>query len=319
MPTETLLSLCIPTFNRDSYLSICLESIVKQVGNNDEVEIIISDNASDDNTNDVVNRYFNNYRNVKYFRQDTNIGGNANIVQVLKYGKGKYLKLLNDYGGFKDGGALKMLEIVKAHLENKEILFFANGVSYLRKKDFYYSKDLDEFLRVCSFQSQWILTIGFWKDDFETMMNYYQFKTKSFFQTELLFENFNLGKKAVTYTREIFKLSQIYNKKTGFNFFDVFINSYFNTIIVGLKNEKRISKSTFRKEKNRFFTDWVFSWYKKVRLKKNHNTEIDDKGTESIIFNTFKYSPIFYLYLLYLPFYMIGFYIKKMIRYFNSK
>lgn len=151
------------------------------------------------------------------------------------------------------------------------------------------------------------------------MMNYYRFKTESFRQTELLFENFNLGKKAVTYSREIFKLSQLENKKVPFNFFDIFINSYFNTIIVGLKDEKRISKSTFRKEKNRFFSDWVFNWYKKVRIKKNHNAEIDGKGAESIIFNTFKDSPIFYLYLLYLPFYMIGFYIKKIIKYFKSK
>lgn len=314
MSAEIVLSLCIPTYNRASYLDKCLKSIIKQLGNNDEVEIIISDNVSEDNTGEIAAFYTSKYNNVKYFRNDTNIGGDKNFIEALKRGNGKYLKLLNDYVAFKDGCALKMLEIVKNHLENKEILFFANGISYLRRKDFYYSKDLNEFLRVCSFHSQWIGTIGFWKDDFETMINYYQFKTKSFFQTELLFENFNLGKKSVTYTRGIFISNQVQNKKTGFNFFDVFINSYFNTIIVGLKNEKRISKSTFRKEKNRFFIDWVFNWYKKVKIKKNHNIKIDDKGAESIIFNTFKYSPIFYLYLLYLPFYLIGFFVKKLVR-----
>lgn len=319
MSAEIFLSICIPTYNRSSYLDTCLQSIVKQVGNNNEVEIVISDNVSNDKTSEIGELYSRNYSNVRYFRNETNIGGDRNFIQVLKHGNGKYLKLLNDYGEFKDGGALKMLEIVKSHAENKEILYFANGVSYLRKKDFYHSKDLDEFLRVCSFHSQWILTIGFWKNDFKTMMSYYQFKTKSFFQTELLFENFNLGKKAVTYSRAIIISNDVLNKKTGFNFFDVFINSYFNTIIVGLKNEKRISKSTYRKEKNKFFADWVFPWYKKVRIKKNHSIEIDGKNAESIIFKTFKYSPIFYLYLLYLPFYMIGFYVKKIIRYFKSK
>lgn len=319
MVSDIILSICIPTYNRAAYLNKCLQNIVNQVGNNPLVEIVISDNVSDDNTQEVSESYATKFENVKYFRNETNIGGDRNFIRVLKLGKGKYLKLLNDYAEFKDGCALKMLEIIKNHLQNKEILFFANGASFLQKKDFYYSKDLDEFLRVCSFQSQWILTIGFWKDDFNLMMNYYQFKTKSFYQTELLFENFNLGKKAVTYTREIFTFNQVNNKKTGFNFFDVFINSYFNTVIVGLKNEKRISKSTFRKEKNRFFSDWVFNWYKKVRIKKNHNTEIEGKGAESIIFNTFKDSPIFYLYLLYLPFYMIGFYIKKIIKYFKSQ
>ncbi|MEJ7678972.1 MAG: glycosyltransferase family 2 protein [Segetibacter sp.] len=168
MAGEILLSLCIPTYNRGAYLEKCLKSIVRQVGNNDEVEIIISDNVSDDKTSEVAVSYATAYSNVRYFRNDSNIGGDKNFIKVLKLGHGKYLKLLNDYVEFKEGCALKMLEIVKNHLENKEILFFANGISYLRKKDFYYSKDLDEFLRVCSFHSQWIGTIGFWNDDFKS-------------------------------------------------------------------------------------------------------------------------------------------------------
>lgn len=319
MATDIILSICIPTFNRASHLERCLQSIVEQVGNSNEVEVVISDNVSEDNTQALSEEYARKFENVKYFRNETNIGGDRNFLQVLKLGKGRYLKLLNDYAQFKDGCVLKMVEIVKKYSENKEILFFANGASYLKKKDFFYSKDLDEFLRVCSFNSQWISTIGFWNDDFNTMMSYYQFKTKSFFQTELLFENFNLGKKAVTYTRQILIFSHVHNKTTANNFFDTFINSYFNNIIEGLRKEKRISESTYKKEKNRFFTEWVFSWYKKVRIKKDHKAQIDAAGTETIIFNTFKDSAVFYLYLLYLPFYLIGFYFKKMIRYFRGK
>lgn len=318
MASDIILSICIPTYNRASYLDKCLRSIVSQVGNNTEVEVLISDNVSEDNTRAVSEAYTREFKNVKYFRNEINIGGDRNFLRVLSLGKGKYLKLLNDYAEFKDGCVLRMLDIVKQYSESKEILFFANGVSHLRKKDFYYSQNVNEFLRVCSFQSQWISTIGFWNEDFKIMIEYYQFKTKSFYQTELLFENFNLGKKAVTYSRQILIFSHVHNKKLGFNFFDTFINSYFNTIIGSLRKEKRISNSTYLKEKNRFFSTWVFSWYKKVRIKKNHNAEINAKGAEAIIFNTFKDSPIFYLYLLYLPFYLIGFYFKKMIRYFKQ-
>lgn len=294
-----------------------MESIVRQVGNNYEVEIVISDNVSDDDTREIVAKYALVYSNIKYYRNETNIGGDRNFIRALQLGNGKYLKLLNDYLEFKDRCALQMLQMIKEHSETKEILFFANGVSYLKKKDFYYSNNLSEFLKICSFHSQWISAIGFWNEDFKTMINYYQFKTKSFYQTELLFENFNLSKKAVTYSRQIFISHPVQNKKINFNFFDTFINGYFNTIIRGLKNEKRISKRAYRSEENRFFSEWVFSWYKKVRLKKNHDSQIDGKGAESIIFNTFKYSPVFYLYLLYLPFYLIGFYFKKLIRYFK--
>jgi glycosyltransferase involved in cell wall biosynthesis len=318
MAVEIILSLCIPTYNRGSYLQRCLDSIVRQVGDNDEVEIIVSDNASDDNTKDIVTPYINNYRNVKYFRHETSIGGNENLMQVLKYGKGNYLKLLNDYLGFEEGCALKMLEIVKNHSESKEILFFANGLSYLKRKDFHYSKDMNEFLKIASYWSTWIGSFGIWKEDFWYIIENYTFKTHSFMQTELLFESVILKKEAVTFSKKIFISQEVVNKKPGYNFFDLFVNTYLNKIIVGLKDEKRITYGTYLKEKNRFFTNFIFMWYKKIKFKKNHSIDFDYKGMERVIFKTYKYNAVLYLYLLYLPFYLIGFYVKKIIRSFRS-
>jgi abequosyltransferase len=67
MIPEILLSVCIPTYNRDTYLEKCLQSIVKQVGNNPQVEVIISDNVSNDNTPDVCEGFVRQFDNVKYF------------------------------------------------------------------------------------------------------------------------------------------------------------------------------------------------------------------------------------------------------------
>jgi glycosyltransferase involved in cell wall biosynthesis len=317
MVTDIILSICIPTYNRAIYLEVCLESIVKQVGNYQEVEIIISDNLSTDNTREVATFYSNKYNNVKYFRNENNIGGDKNFIQALKRGNGQYLKLLNDYLGFKDNGALKMLEIVKTHAETKEVLFFANGLSYLKKKDFHYSYNLNEFLRICSYWSTWIGSFGIWKEDFWWMIDTYAFQTQSFIQTELLFETVIRKKKAVTYSKEIFISQEVVNKQTGYNFFDLFINTYLNKIIVGLMTNKKITYWTYLHEKNRFFTDFIFKWYKKIKIKKDHSIDFDSKGMESVIFKTYRYSPIFYQYLLYLPFYMIGFYVKKMFKFFK--
>ena len=314
MVAEIYLSICIPTYNRAPYLRRCLQSIVNQVGNNPEVEVVISDNLSDDDTPVIVATFAEEFKNVKYFRNEVNIGGDKNFIRVLKLGKGKYLKLLNDYVEFKDGGVLKMLEIIKSHSESKEILFFINGVSYLKRKEYYYSRDLNDFLKICSFWSTLIGAIGFWKEDFNTMLATYQFKTTSFRQTELLFENFNLNKGAVTYARQISNSIEVVNKKAGYNFFDVFINGYFNQIIGRLRTERRISYRTYLREKNKFFKDFIFVWYKRIRIKKNHSVQIDDRRMEAIIFENYKYNYIFYLYLFYLPFYLAGFYFKKMVR-----
>jgi abequosyltransferase len=45
-----LLSICIPTYNRSQYLKQALETYVSNAAFDDEVEIVISDNASTDNT-----------------------------------------------------------------------------------------------------------------------------------------------------------------------------------------------------------------------------------------------------------------------------
>lgn len=314
MVSDIILSICIPTYNRAAYLDKCLQSIVKEVGNNSKVEVLISDNLSNDNTPIICETYTRQYDNVKYYRNETNIGGDKNFIRVLKLGKGKYLKLLNDYVEFKDGCVLKMLEIVKQYVETKEVIFFANGLSHLKKKDFHFSNDLNEFLKIASDRSTWIGAFGIWKEDFCHLIENKTFKTSSLVQTELLFHSVSLRQKAVTYSRSIFIIHELPDKKTGYNFFDLFINGYFNTIVKGLKDENRISYATYLSEKNRFFTDFIWMWYKKIKIKKDQNTDFNSKGMASIIFNTYKYNPIFYLYLLFLPFYMIGFYFKKLFK-----
>ena len=53
------LSICIPTYNRAEYLKEALDSIIKQINdtNRDKVEICISDNASEDNTKELIENY----------------------------------------------------------------------------------------------------------------------------------------------------------------------------------------------------------------------------------------------------------------------
>lgn len=314
MTPDIYLSICIPTYNRAGYLEKCLQSIVKQVGNNAEVEVIISDNVSTDHTCAMVEGYAKEFTNIKYFKNETNIGGDKNIMQVLKLGNGKFLKLLNEYLEFKDGCLLKMLEIVKTYAENKEVLFFANGLSHLKKKDFYYSDNVDGFLKIATDRSTWIGSFGIWRDDFWYLLQRTNFKTNNLLQTELLFESVWLKKKAVTYSRYIYVINSVQNKKTGYNFFDVFVNDYFNKIIVGLKNDKKISYFTYFIEKNKFFANFVWMWFKKIKIKKDDSTTFNSDGMYGIIFKTYKYYPVLYLYILFLPFYLIVFYIKKLIR-----
>lgn len=92
---QPILSICIPTWNRRYSLQYTLKSIIDQ----DEfkswdVEIVISDNASTDETEVEVWKLCKEYKNIRYFRNKENIWSNPNINKVLSLWEWEYLWLL---------------------------------------------------------------------------------------------------------------------------------------------------------------------------------------------------------------------------------
>lgn len=88
-----LVTIGIPTYNRaDGYLRQALESALNQTYEN--IEVIVSDNCSTDNTEAVV-RAFSDQR-LRYFRHDENIGANNNFNFCVEQARGDYFLLLHD-------------------------------------------------------------------------------------------------------------------------------------------------------------------------------------------------------------------------------
>lgn len=84
--TKPLLSICIPTYNRSAALDTCLFSICSQLTWDAlKIEIIISDNASTDNTKSIVTKWQSKFSNIRYYCNDENIGGIKNFWKVSEY------------------------------------------------------------------------------------------------------------------------------------------------------------------------------------------------------------------------------------------
>lgn len=91
--TNCLVSIGIPTYNRaSSYLRYALQSAVSQTYKN--IEIIVSDNCSPDNTESVV-KEFNDPR-IRYYRQRENIGPLNNRNFCLEQSRGQYFVIVMD-------------------------------------------------------------------------------------------------------------------------------------------------------------------------------------------------------------------------------
>ena len=73
MQNKIQLSFCITTRNRADFIGEALDSIISQAGDN--VEIVVVDGASTDNTTEVVGQYQKKFNNIVYRRLEKNGGG----------------------------------------------------------------------------------------------------------------------------------------------------------------------------------------------------------------------------------------------------
>ncbi len=88
------LSICMATFNRAKYIGETIDSILSQFSS--EVELVIVDGASPDNTCEVMERYLSRYPDIRYFRELTNSGVDADYDKAVGYAVGEYCWLMTD-------------------------------------------------------------------------------------------------------------------------------------------------------------------------------------------------------------------------------
>ena len=89
---DPLITIAIPTFNRASWLKDCVVSALSQSYR--DIEVVISDNASTDETVRLLNELHD--RRLRVIRQDRNIGLIPNFNACLAEAKGDYIVFLPD-------------------------------------------------------------------------------------------------------------------------------------------------------------------------------------------------------------------------------
>jgi abequosyltransferase len=107
-----LLSICIPTFNRQYYLENLLVRL-RDEAVDDTIQIVVSDNCSNDNTEELCRR-FRATLPLKYVRQNTNTG-RQNLVNVFQYADGIYGALIGDDDAFRPGWVRYLCTLLENH------------------------------------------------------------------------------------------------------------------------------------------------------------------------------------------------------------
>ena len=83
-------SIGIPVYNGENYLRQALDSILDQ--SFEDFEVIISDNASTDATEEICRAYAAKDARIHYFRNPSNVGSTGNFNSVFHRARGEYFK-----------------------------------------------------------------------------------------------------------------------------------------------------------------------------------------------------------------------------------
>lgn len=116
------ISLCIPIFNRAKDLEKLLKSLNIE-DSNLNLEIIISDNNSNDNIIEIIKKYEKIFKNFKYIKNNKNMGFDYNLQNAIEQSTGEYIWLM----GSDDILTKNSLKNLIKELEENINIYILNG------------------------------------------------------------------------------------------------------------------------------------------------------------------------------------------------
>lgn len=115
------ISLIIPAYNVEKYISETLQSIKQQTANSDLFETVIVDDGSTDNTPFLIEQEIKNMENVIYIRREENKGTSATRNEAIELSNGKYIALLDGDDLLEPFAINSTLEFINKHPNAKYI------------------------------------------------------------------------------------------------------------------------------------------------------------------------------------------------------
>lgn len=254
-----LLSICIPTYNRAEYLSKTLESLVSQkCWPSPEVEIVISDNASTDNTAQVIAEYQARYpENIRGTSLLTGIDPHENFDLVMSRGKGKYIKLNNDTLMWNPGMLEEFIHVLR---ETSPDIFLTPSTPMCRAADkrSYRINGIDEAVSNCSYFMTSIGHLCIRREAFAALDDRNRKIASRLTQLDITLRLLSSGCHAVMDGRNFFTVQKVH-KVVDYQIAEVFGNNYFEILREYLGSE--LTPAVFEQEKKRIFQEFLIPSY----------------------------------------------------------
>jgi glycosyltransferase involved in cell wall biosynthesis len=129
-PGQPLLSLCISTYNRAGWVAMNLDNIFRQIADLDHnIEILLVDNCSTDNTEEVASRFMS-HRRFRYVRNTRNVGMLGNLSVTAQLSRGKFVWIIGDDDFTRPGTVARLCDLLENQSKYDLVCFNYGYVSY---------------------------------------------------------------------------------------------------------------------------------------------------------------------------------------------
>ena len=284
-----ILSICIPTYNRAEYLKKVIDSIVNDETflNTSDVELVISNNCSNDSTDDLCRMYKEKFpEKITYICQTEPIYSDEHIFKCTEYATGEYTKLNNDTLCFCKGAIKKIVELIKNN-PNQEIFFLANGNG--KKEGNYICNSFDELLQSASYNITWIGGMLVKRGKFNELEDYLRYRYLQLSQIDMYARFLAKGDTVFVCNDSGMFSGLTVKNKGGYNVAEIFGQNYLKILREYLDKSNGLTQKTYevqKKEILKFVEEYYFDYNHKYNFKKT--------GYFKYIFNN--YSKNFYFY-----------------------
>lgn len=136
--SKPLVSIGMPVYNGEKYIRQALDSLLAQDYTN--FELIISDNASTDKTQEICHEYAMRDSRIRYYRNQQNMGIVWNFNRVFELSTGEYFMWAADDDGWERDYASTLLSVMSRFPES--IVSFTNYMKYSENGDFLGNEEL---------------------------------------------------------------------------------------------------------------------------------------------------------------------------------
>ena len=125
-----LVSVVVPVYNVDRYLKNCLDSIIEQTYKN--IEIIIIDDGSTDNSNEICQHYALNDKRIMLIRQENRgLGPSRNLG--IEYARGEYIAFIDSDDWWEKSTVEKLVNA--ATINNADLVYMNFYYTYINDDD----------------------------------------------------------------------------------------------------------------------------------------------------------------------------------------